>query len=149
MLVWTLRRGWPDASTLQWFNTPNSYTKEVLETVPGSQHLVTHWTSDRESALQANLATGGPLPPATCHPLTPAAVPLGACGGPPTDTALQLGQATNASLGVSLSLATGGALSQVPRNMFAPQGPDPKEFKDRQKRVSISNITLRFINFFT
>ncbi|VDL99441.1 unnamed protein product [Schistocephalus solidus] len=72
-----MRRQWSDHP---WFNTPNSYSKEV-STLPGRQP-VAHWVSDREATLQSQITSGSRLPPPTpFRPLTPAAIPLGSTGG--------------------------------------------------------------------
>ncbi|BHF60857.1 Adducin 3 (Gamma) [Sparganum proliferum] len=104
----TLRRQWSDHP---WFNTPNSYTKEV-STLPGRQP-VAHWVSSREATLQSQITSGSRLPPPTpFRPLTPAAIPLGSTGG----------QSSTPSAPTSY-------------NRFAPQGANPKELKEQQKKL--------------
>lgn len=107
MLTSTFRRQWSDQ---RWLNTPNNYTKEV-STLPGRQP-VAHWVSNREVTLRKEISSGRLPPPTPFHPLTPAAIPLG----------------------------TTGAQSNLPSNVmnfgrFAPQGDDPKELKEHQRRV--------------
>ncbi|VDO03061.1 unnamed protein product [Rodentolepis nana] len=104
----TLRRQWSDQ---KWLNTPNSYTKEV-STLPGRQQPVSHWVSSREATLQREISSGRLPPPTPFHPLTPAAIPLGTTGA----------QSNTPSSGLSF-------------NRFAPQGDDPKELKEHQKKV--------------
>ncbi|KAA0192075.1 Alpha-adducin, partial [Fasciolopsis buskii] len=105
----TLRRDWTQK---QWFNTPNKYTKEVTKPSPAHQP-VARWVSEREHAIRKAVSSGALPPPAPFHPLTPAAVPLGSTGGP----------------------ATGTSSAYTPYNTFAPQGSNPKEFRDQQKKV--------------
>ncbi|VDP89427.1 unnamed protein product [Echinostoma caproni] len=105
----TLRRDW---SQKQWFNTPNKYTKEVTKPSPAHQP-VARWVSEREHAIRKAVSSGALPPPAPFHPLTPAAVPLGSTGGP----------------------ATGTASACAPYNTFAPQGSNPKEYRDQQRKV--------------
>nr|CDS31646.1 adducin related protein [Hymenolepis microstoma] len=104
----TLRRQWSDQ---KWLNTPNSYTKEV-STLPGRQQPVSHWVSSREATLQREISSGRLPPPTPFHPLTPAAIPLGTTGA----------QSNTPSSGLNF-------------NRFAPQGDDPKELKEHQKKV--------------
>ncbi|KAH8861284.1 Alpha-adducin [Schistosoma japonicum] len=105
----TLRREFSDK---QWFNTPNKYTKEVIEPAPGHQP-VSHWVCEREAAVYNAVCNGALPPPAPFHPLTHGAVPLGSTGGP----------------------ATGTSSITSPYNVFAPQGSNPKEYRDQQKKV--------------
>ncbi|KAM7539697.1 hypothetical protein Aperf_G00000033318 [Anoplocephala perfoliata] len=104
----TLRRQWSDQ---RWLNTPNNYTKEV-STLPGRQQPVAHWVSSREATLQREISGGRLPPPTPFHPLTPAAVPLGTTGA----------QSNTPSSAINF-------------NRSAPQGNDPKELKERQKKV--------------
>ncbi|VUZ45756.1 unnamed protein product [Hymenolepis diminuta] len=104
----TLRRQWSDQ---KWLNTPNTYTKEV-STLPGRQQPVSHWVSSREATLQREISSGRLPPPTPFHPLTPAAIPLGTTGA----------QSNTPSSGLNF-------------NRFAPQGDDPKEFKEHQKKI--------------
>ncbi|KAL5967873.1 Alpha-adducin [Taenia solium] len=103
----TLRRQWSDQ---RWLNTPNNYTKEV-STLPGRKP-VAHWVSSREASLHMEISSGRLPPPTPFHPLTPAAVPLGTTGA----------QSSTPSSGLNF-------------NRFAPQGDDPKELKEHQKKV--------------
>ena len=103
----TFRRQWSDQ---RWLNTPNNYTKEV-STLPGRQP-VAHWVSSREATLRREISKGRLPPPTPFHPLTPAAVPLGTTGA----------QSNTPSSGMNF-------------NRFAPQGDDPKELKEHQKKV--------------
>ncbi|CAH8516141.1 unnamed protein product [Schistosoma rodhaini] len=105
----TLRR---EFSEKQWFNTPNKYTKEVIEPAPGHQP-VPHWVCEREAAVHNAVCNGALPPPAPFHPLTHGAVPLGSTGGP----------------------ATGTSSVMSPYNVFAPQGSNPKEYREQQKKV--------------
>nr|CAH8842080.1 unnamed protein product [Trichobilharzia regenti] len=105
----TLRR---EFSEKRWFNTPNKYTKEVIEPAPGHQP-VSHWVCEREAAVHNAICNGALPPPAPFHPLTHGAVPLGSTGGPATGTSSVLS----------------------PYNVFAPQGSNPKEYRDQQKKV--------------
>ncbi|KAH9285664.1 Alpha-adducin [Echinococcus granulosus] len=103
----TLRRQWSDQ---RWLNTPNNYTKEV-STLPGRQP-VAHWVSSREASLHVEISSGRLPPPTPFHPLTPAAVPLGTTGA----------QSNTPSSGMNFS-------------RFAPQGDDPRELMEHQKKV--------------
>uniref|UniRef100_A0A5K3FSP2 Aldolase_II domain-containing protein n=2 Tax=Mesocestoides corti TaxID=53468 RepID=A0A5K3FSP2_MESCO len=103
----TLRRQWSDR---RWLNTPNNYTKEI-STLPGRQP-VAHWVSSREATLHMEISSGRLPPPTPFHPLTPAAIPLGTIGA----------QSSTPSSGITF-------------NRFAPQGNDPKELKEHQKKV--------------
>ncbi|KAF7261023.1 hypothetical protein EG68_01671 [Paragonimus skrjabini miyazakii] len=105
----TLRRDW---SRKRWLNTPNKYTKEVIKPSPAHEP-VPHWVCDREDAIRKAVSSGALPPPAPFHPLTPGAIPLGSTGGP----------------------ATGTASACAPYNSFAPQGPNPKEYRDQQRKV--------------
>ncbi|KAH9585381.1 Alpha-adducin [Schistosoma haematobium] len=105
----TLRR---EFSEKQWFNTPNKYTKEIIEPAPGHQP-VPHWVCEREAAVHNAVCNGALPPPAPFHPLTHGAVPLGSTGGP----------------------ATGTSSVMSPYNVFAPQGSNPKEYREQQKKV--------------
>lgn len=105
----TLRRQW---SEKRWFNTPNKYTKELIEPAPGYQP-VSHWVSEREAAIQRAVCNGALPPPAPFHPLTPGAIPQGSTGRPATGTVSPLS----------------------PYNMFAPQGTNPKEYREQQRKV--------------
>jgi len=104
----TLRR---DCSEHKWMNTPNNYTKEV-STLPGRQP-VAHWVSTREATLHSEILSGRLPPPTPFRPLTPAAIPLGTIG--------------------RASTTPSSALTSY--NRFAPQGADPTEYKDQQKKV--------------
>ncbi|CAL8086557.1 unnamed protein product [Calicophoron daubneyi] len=105
----TLRREW---SQKQWFNTPNKYSKEEFKATPSHQS-VARWVSVRENAIRRAISSGALPPPAPFHPLTPAAIPLGSTGGP----------------------ATGNLSACAPYNAFAPQGSNPKEFREQQRKI--------------
>ncbi|OON23448.1 class II Aldolase and Adducin domain protein [Opisthorchis viverrini] len=105
----TLRREWAQK---HWLNTPNKYTKELIQPSPAHQP-VSHWVSEKENAIRKAVSSGALPPPAPFHPLTPGAVPMGTTGGP----------------------ATGTASVCSPYNVFAPQGSNPKEYRDQQRKV--------------